>query len=207
MAVSDSALQVIMPSCNHDKRALYLPFINASMSEFDISTPLREAAFLSQLAHESSELTHWVENLNYSAKRLTQVWPNRFPTIAAAVPFANNPKALAEKTYGGRMGNNQPGDGYKFRGRFPLQITGGDLYRKASLALNIPELASNPDALTNDPATGFRVSAWVFAVEKGCNPLADVGDIKGITRKINGGLNGLAEREAYYARARKVLGA
>lgn len=85
------------------------------------------------------------ENLNYSAKRLTQVWPTRFPTIAAATPYANNPEKLANKVYGGRLGNTEPGDGWRFIGRGFVQVTGRDNYSKYGLADN-PEAASQNDA-------------------------------------------------------------
>jgi putative chitinase len=179
--------------------------IDACCAEFNINNERRVAAFLANLAHESKNLTKWEENLNYSAKRLTEVWPNRFPTLQAAEPYAHNPEGLANKTYGGRMGNTTIGDGWKYRGRFPIQITGKSLYRKAATALDLPLLLDNPDSLMSNPMVGFRVSAWVFAVEKGCNQLADKQQLKAITLAINGGLNGLQERIDLYNRAMRAL--
>lgn len=194
-----------MPTLSKAKRELYAPMLDASMVEFEINNERRVAAYLANLAHESANLTRWEENLRYSAKRLTQVWPNRFPTIEAAAPFANNPEALANRTYGGRMGNNRPGDGYKYRGRFPLQATGKGMYQKAAAALNIPELLTDPDSCMNDPMIGFRVSAWIFAVEKGGNHLADKLQIKALTKAINGGYNGLQERIDLFNRGLRIL--
>jgi putative chitinase len=203
--ITAEILRQIMPNLPRAQREEYAPLLTEAMREFDITTELRAAAFLAQLAHESNELTRWEENLNYSAKRLTQVWPGRFPTIASAQPFAKNPQALAERVYGGRMGNRQPGDGYKHRGRFPIQATGADMYRAAAGALRLPALADDPDAFVNDRLVGFRVSAWIFAVEKGCNPLADRRQFRAITVRINGGTNGLEDRVKYYDRALRAL--
>ena len=86
-------------------RGAYLNPLNAALDEFEINTPLREAAFLAQTAHESQNFSRLIENLNYSAKRLTQVWPKRFPTLEKAQLYANNPEKLANFTYGGRNGN------------------------------------------------------------------------------------------------------
>lgn len=203
--ITPEILRQIMPTLSKGKRELYAPLLEASMSEQDINNERRAAAYLANLAHESMNLTRWEENLSYSAQRLVQVWPNRFPTIAAASPFAHNPEALANKTYGGRMGNTQPGDGWKYRGRFPLQCTGKELYLKASKALNLPLLYTDPDSCMDDPMIGFRVSAWIFAKEKGGNQLADRQQIKALTKAINGGYNGLQERIDLYNRGLRIL--
>ncbi len=205
MELTSEILRQMMPTLPKAKRELYAPMLDASMAEFEINNERRVAAYLANLAHESGNLTRWEENLRYSAKRLTQVWPNRFPTIAAATPFANNPEALANKTYGGRMGNNKPGDGWLYRGRFPLQATGKGMYQKAAAALNIPELLTDPDSCMSDPMIGFRVSAWIFAVEKGGNQLADKLQIKALTKAINGGYNGLQERIDLFNRGLRIL--
>jgi putative chitinase len=201
--ITDQMLRAIMPNLASAKRALYLPHLIVVMPEFEINTRLRAAAFLAQLAHESTELACWEENLNYSAKRLVEVWPKRFPTLSSAAPCARNPQALAEKVYGGRMGNLHPGDGWKFRGRCPIQATGREMYLWLSSVLRMP-LVDNPDLLLQ-PGPGLRAAAAIFAVRKNCNPLADRGDIVQITRAINGGTNGLAERQEYYSRALEVI--
>jgi putative chitinase len=202
--ITPEILRQIMPTLPKSKREEYAPMLDVSMAEFGINNERRVAAYLSNLAHESANLTRWEENLNYSARRLTQVWPRRFPTIEIAMPFAHNPEALANKTYGGRMGNNKPGDGWKYRGRAPLQITGKSLYQKAGEALGI-DLVNNPDLVVEDKMIGFRVSAWVFAVEKGGNHLADKLQIKALTKAINGGYNGLNERIDLFNRGLRIL--
>jgi putative chitinase len=202
-------LRQIMPRLSAEKAREYLPFLIAGMEEFKINNELRIAAYLSQLAHESNQLTRWVENLNYSAGRLTEVWSNRFPTLASAQPFAKNPQALANRVYNGRMGNRSGSDdGWKYRGRMPMQATGRDMYELLSDLLGI-DLLTNPD-LCLKPEIAFRASAAIFARVKNCNQLADglihhPANFKIITKRINGGYNGLEDRLEYYRRARRVL--
>jgi putative chitinase len=206
--LSDAQLKAIMPLCNPEKRKLYLPWLNLSMAYFEINTELRGAMYLAQLAHESTDLTHWEENLNYSAGRLTQVWPHRFPTLSAASPYAHNPIALANKTYGGRMGNRaNSNDGWMYRGRGPIQITGKDLYQELTDALGADfnvDFVANPELLLS-VQWGLMASAWVFAVNKKCLPLADNKNVRQCTIRINGGENGLASRLENYRRAVQVL--
>lgn len=205
MEITPEILRQMMPTLPKGKREQYAPMLDVSMTEFAINNERRVAAYLANLAHESGNLTRWEENLNYSAKRLVQVWPKRFPSVEAAAPFAHNPEALANKVYGGRMGNNKPGDGWKYRGRFPLQCTGKSMYLKASDALGIPELVRDPDCGIRDPMIGFRVSAWIFAIEKGGNRLADNLEIKALTKAINGGYIGLDERIELFQRGLRIL--
>jgi putative chitinase len=213
--VSVDELRKLMPRLSPGKAGEYAPLLSASMIEFGIVSKRRRCAYLSQLPVESEQLTRWVENLNYSAHRLTQVWPKRFPSIAAAAPYAMNAQGLAEKVYGGRMGNTKQGDGWKYRGRFPIQATGREMYQKLAQALGIYALIADPDTCLNDKLIGFRASAWIFAVEKGCNQLADKLQMDGdahdrgvlteICERVNGGHNGLSERLNYFRIAKQVL--
>jgi putative chitinase len=213
--VNVDELRRLMPRLSLMKAVEYAPMLSASMIEFSIVSKKRRCAYLSQLAVESEQLNHWTENLNYSAHRLTEVWPRRFPSIAAAAPYAMNAEALANKVYGGRMGNTKQGDGWKYRGRFPIQATGGEMYRKLARALRVPGLITNPDSCLADKSIGFRASAWIFAVEKGCNQLADKLKMDGgahdrdvlteICERVNGGHNGLSERLNYFRIAKQVL--
>lgn len=205
--LTDSQLKAIMPLCNAEKRKAYVPFLNLSMAYFQINTELRVSMYLAQLAHESTDLTRWVENLNYSARRLTQVWSNRFPTLAAAEPFANNPQALANKVYNGRMGNRTASnDGWTYRGRAPIQATGRDMYAVLTKAFEKfgVDFVRSPDLLLQ-VQWGFMASAYIFAVEKNCLPFADRRDLQGCTKRINGGYNGLADRLQNYRTALAVL--
>lgn len=158
------------------------------------STKRRLAYFLAQAAEESGGFTVFEENLNYSAARMTRVWPARFPTVHSAEPYARNPEKLANKVYGGRMGNSEPGDGWRFRGRGPIQLTGRDNYRTIGRFLGL-DLVGNPD-LANEPEHMMLVQAGYWA-KNDLNRFADRGDFIGLTRAINGGLTNLALREEW----------
>ncbi len=195
----------IMPSCPSGKSVEYAEALSKAMDEAQINTVSRMASFLGQIAHESNQLRGWMESLNYSAKAITKTWPKRFPTIESATPYARNPEKLANKVYSNRMGNGDEasGEGWKYRGRGPLQITGKESYRAAGTYLKI-DLENNPD-LAIVPENGFRIATWYWTTHN-LNALADKGDFVGITKAINGGTIGLAERQAFYQKALSVLG-
>lgn len=159
------------------------------------------AMLLAQLGHESN-LMPVTENLSYSAERIRQVWPTRFPTVDHARPYARNPQALGNKVYGGRMGNTQPGDGYRYRGRGYVQITGRDMYRSVGRALGL-DLEGNPDLLLTHDVSAL--AACEFLKRKGLIDDLGSGDVRSVTRVINGGYNGLPDREARYARVLAAL--
>lgn len=174
-----------------------------------ITTPLQVAHIMAQISHECGAGLEVVENLSYSARRMTQVWPSRFPNLAAALPYANNPRKLADKVYNGRMGN-RPGtdDGYDFRGRGASQTTGREGYGKLAAKTGL-DLLNNPD-LINDPAQFLECGVADFNI-CGCLPfcaprpgLPD-GDIRGVTHHLNGGYIGLAERQAWFAKWKAAL--
>jgi putative chitinase len=171
--------------------------------QFDIDTPLRLSAFIAQVAHESSELTRVEENLNYSAERLVVVFPKYFPTADTAIAFHRNSEMIANKVYGGRMGNTEEGDGWKFRGRGPIQLTGRENYTLCGNAIK-RNLTEDPELLLH-PLAGIESACW-FWNSKNLNTLADHGDFKTITKRINGGYIGLEEREKYYGKAKHILG-
>jgi len=156
--------------------------------------------FLGQILVESGFLNHMVENLDYSALRLTQVWPSRFPTQESAAPFERNQRALANKVYGGRMGNILPDDGWTFRGRSPIQITGRSNYALVGVLmgqdlLTMPELLEQPH---------FALEACIAWWESRI-PDSMLGDPEKVTRRVNGGLHGLAEREHLTGLAAKAF--
>lgn len=162
-----------------------------------ILKPRRLAMFLANTAHETMGFTQLEENLSYSAKRLTEVWPKRFPSLLAAAPYARDPKALAIKVYGGRLGNRpDTEDGWTYRGSGMLQTTGRANFAAAGAD-------SSPDALRT-PA-GALTSAIKFWTDHGLNALADKGDVTGARKVINGGSIGLAEVKALYSKARLIF--
>jgi putative chitinase len=144
-------------------RSTWVAPIRAACIKFEIDTVREVAAFLAQSSHESNGFRSFVENLNYSAKRLTQVWPKRFPSIAAATPYANNPQKLADKVYANRMGNGDEasGDGWTFRGSGLFQLTGRDNYARFARAVGkTPEEAAKWIRETNEGAA--MSAAWFF---------------------------------------------
>jgi predicted chitinase/peptidoglycan hydrolase-like protein with peptidoglycan-binding domain len=184
---------------------------DAMLAPFGITaTPRRLAHFLAQLSHESAGLRLREENLNYTTtERLLQVWPSRFPNADKAVQFVRNPEDLANEVYGGRMGNSAPGDGFRYRGRGLIQLTGRGNYRVYGQHLGI-DLENDPDSAA-DPSIALRIAAefWSRAKLRGerpMNALADDDKITAITYRINGGFNGAEHRSAELERAKLVWG-
>lgn len=173
MNITKDQLRKIMPRLSQKRTDLYFPYLDAAMQEFEINTVLRMAAFLAQIAHESAELRYWIE-------------------------------LASGEAYEGRknLGNIHPGDGVRFKGRGPLQLTGRSNYRKFGDLLMV-DLVLRPD-LAATPEYGFRIAGLYWTLKK-LNVLADLEDFREITRRINGGYNGLANRLKYYDRAKQVL--
>jgi predicted chitinase len=172
--VSLQQLRSIMPHLSEARAQQMLPHLNNAMQEAGINTPRRQAAFLAQLAHESGEFRYMEE-------------------IASGAAYEGRTD----------LGNTQPGDGVRFKGRGPIQLTGRSNYRAAGEALGI-DLVNNPTRAA-DPDVGFRTAAW-FWNSRNLNSHADAGNFDAITYRVNGGYNGKASRDAYYARALQVLG-
>lgn len=176
-----------------------------------IRTPKRIVQFMGQLFVESQGFRVLTENLNYtSARRLTQVWPKRFTSLAAAEPFVRNPQKLANSVYGKRMGNVRASDGWDFRGRGLKQLTGRANYRaftvwaRDKFGGDVPDFEVNPDLVATMP-WAFLSAVWYWDAAD-LNGLADRNDTLNITKKINGGLNGLADRRAAVRAADRVWG-
>ena len=179
--LTDPQLQQIMPNLAQAKRALYLPTLNQAMAACGVNTLLRVAAFAAQLAHESGEF-RWME----------EIWGPTAAQLGYEPPTA---KAA-------RLGNTQPGDGKRFKGRGPIQITGRFNYKKYGDLLGADLTASPERAAAPDVAF---LTAGLFWKTNGLNELADAQQFVTITRRINGGENGLADRQKYYERAKAVL--
>lgn len=173
-------------------------------------SPLRVAHFMAQILHESGGLSIQFENLNYSAERLVKVWPSRFLPKGPLNPvdFAHNPEKLANEVYRrAELGNIGPNDGYTYRGRGLLQLTGKISYQQATDILRkenpaAPDFVATPDEVISAAwCVQIAAAEWVT---KGCNGLADQDDIRKITRAINGGLVGLAERIEWSKRTKAI---
>lgn len=183
----------IMPKAR-SKAGIFLPALNSAMAEFGINTPTRQASFLAQLAHESGQLVYVRElwgptpsQLRYE-RDFAAAWPPKVGTDRNQLPFD--------------LGNSQAGDGSRFRGRGLIQVTGRSNYAACGKALGLDLLAQ--PALLEQTVNACRSAGW-FWQSRGLNRLADTGDQERVTRRVNGGVNGLAERLALYAAARKVL--
>lgn len=178
---------------------VWLAAVQSACEDFQINTPKQIAAFIAQTAHESAGYTRLTENLNYSAEALMRVWPKRFPSKIVADAFARKPELIANQVYSSRMGNGpvQSGDGWKFIGRGLKQLTGKDNYTRCGKALGV-DMVENPELLLK-PAYAARSAGWFWSIN-GCAALADAGQFEQLTKRINGGLIGLADRKARYDR-------
>jgi putative chitinase len=203
--VTVAQLQQIFPKAKAANLAAFCDEINEAAVEFEIDSPRRLAAFLAQCAHESGLFAHVRENLNYSAQGLRGIWPKRFPTLAAAQPYHRNPQKIANKVYADRMGNGPEasGDGWSYRGRGLIQLTGKSNYIACSAGLEY-DVVADPDYLETTEGAA-RSAAWYW-YSRNLNKWADLGDIKTMTKLINGGYIGLEEREHFYHSALSVLG-
>jgi putative chitinase len=176
----------------------------AVFRKYGIDNPLLAAHVMAQISHECGAGHEVVENLNYTAGRMMQVWPSRFPTMAMAMPYAGNPRALANKVYNGRMGNaSGSDDGWNFRGRGASQTTGREGYARLAKATGL-DLVNHPD-LVNDPQRFLECGVADFVL-CGCLPFAKADDVLNVTRRLNGGTVGLAQRRAWLAKWKAALG-
>lgn len=208
--LTPTKLAKAFPSCQ--KPDIWAAAITAAADRFDITSNDRLASFLAQTAHESGSFNQLEENLNYStAKRLVAVWPKRFPTEASAAPFVRNPQLLANRVYAARNGNGPEasGDGWRYRGRGLIQITGRSNYAEAGKGIGL-DLVAQPELLLQ-PQHAAMSAAWFWA-SRGLNALADdrtddsdLEDFTRITKIINGGTVGLNERFALYKQAAVAL--
>jgi putative chitinase len=176
--------------------------LQETFEKYQINTPKRQACFIGQCMHESGGFKFLRENLNYSAKALMNTWPSRFPDMDTAEKFERNPSAIANKVYGGRMGNTEDGDGAKYIGRGLIQLTGKDNYRAFGEAIG-EDLIANPQ-LVEQPRYAALSAGW-FWNKRGLNALADAMDITTLTVRINGGRIGIDDRIAKINKALDVL--
>ena len=179
--------------------------LEQALPDYDINSPQRIAAFMAQCSHESGNFKFLKENLNYRAESLCRVWPRYFPNIDVAKQYAQQPEKIANRAYGGRMGNGpeETGDGWKFCGRGLIQLTGRSNYQAFadSIETNIDDI---PEYLQT--FEGAVQSACWFWENNNLNQWADKGDMLTLTKKINGGTLGLDDRIKHYQHALHVLG-
>lgn len=172
-------------------------------TKYEITTSHRICMFLAQIAHESEKFTHTQENLNYSAQGLVKTFPHYF-SVSMAPSYVGHPDKIANVIYANRMGNGNAtsGDGYKFRGRGLIQLTGKYMYAHCAIGLKL-DLGNNPDLLLT-PENAAASAGWFWSMHK-LNDLSDACDIQGVTKVINGGLIGLTERQSFYNQCRKIF--
>ena len=178
--------------------------LNETFQRFNILTPVQQASFIGQAAHESGNFKMLVENLNYRAETLMKVWPKRFPTLEFAKQYERDPKKIANSVYANRMGNRDEasGDGFRFRGRGLFQTTGHAGYYHAGQALG-EDFVMNPD-LVSTPKYAALTAGFFWNTHK-LNKFADIRDFTMMTKKINGGTIGLNDRIKHINHALEVL--
>jgi len=181
----------------------WLAPLEATFVKYDISTSIRQAAFIGQCSHESNNFKTLQENLNYSAEGLMKTWPSRFPTKEIADQYARQPTKIAGKVYNGRLGNTSEEEAAKYLGRGLIQLTGKENYANCGSGIGA-DLLANPELLL-DPQYACLSAGW-FWRKRDLNSLADTQDIETMTRRINGGLIGLDDRRAKISKALSVLG-
>lgn len=200
-----SALRKLWPNGNIKVTGLVEGIIStapAVFAKYNVSTPLVLAHIMAQISHECGAGRDVVENMSYSASRMMQVWPSRFPTLESAQPFAGRPRELANRVYNGRMGN-RPGsdDGYNFRGRGASQTTGREGYERVAKATGI-DVVSHPEYLI-DPLYFLECGVSDF-INCGCIPYALKDDIFMVTKRLNGGTVGLSDRKDWLVKWKKL---
>lgn len=202
MLILPKHLKPLAPRISQEQATLLAELFNDLLPEYEINTPLRLAYFLAQTAHESGGYARTVENLNYSAKGLLNTWPNRF-TPKTARAYHRKPEKIANFVYANRIGNGdvKSSDGWRFRGRGFIQVTGRDNYTEFSKSSGV-DCVKNPDWLMT-PRGAVTSAAW-FWQRNFLNALADLDNLEAVTKKINVGLIGLNERRKLLAIANPI---
>lgn len=202
--VTANQLQRIMPRMRDTNE--WAVVLNATLPKYEITTKERLACFLAQCAHESAQFNVLVENLNYSSSALRSVFGRHFLTETVATQYARQPERIANRVYSNRMGNGSEssGDGWKYRGRGVIQLTGRDNYERFANYIINDKVVTDPDIVQTDKSLALASACWFWEVNK-LNSICDSGDFRLLTRRINGGFNGLEDRERYCNLALQVL--
>lgn len=205
--ITAGQLNMITSTLNDARCEEVAEMLNETAEKYNVKTLDEFDEFLSNILQESGELSHKRENMSYSAKRMMQVWPSRFPTLASAQPYAHNPKKLSNLVYGSRMGNVKgTDDGWNFSGGGFIGLTGRETYTNYALyaGYKTPEECAE-DVKTSDVAA-LDSAFWFFYVLKSLRQKSIDDNFIGIVKSINGGTIGLSTREQYYKRCKAVLG-
>lgn len=200
MRITEDQLRQLLPRC--EDPAGWVKPLNDTLRQFKIEEPKEVAAFLAQIAVESGDLNRTEENLRYSAARVAKVWPSLFKTASDALRYAYNPQMLACKVYAGKNGNGseRTGDGYQYRGRGLLQITGRSNYKAIGDELGY-DVVNFPDALLERRFAALSAGAyWKLHVQPGKKL-----DVKSVTKAVTGSATAIDERKKVYAKALEVL--
>ena len=197
-------LKKMFPTTPDATIELYVDALNELCIKYDINTPKRRAMFIAQVGHESGGFKFVKEGLDMSPARICAVWPNRFTTEEAAAPYAHNPEALANSVYSNRMGNGpvESGEGFRYRGRGLIQVTGKDNYVAfaKSIGMSLDEVVSYLET----PAGAIESAGWYWKA-RALNVCCDNDDLKTCTKKINGGYVGLEDRTQLYTKAKSIF--
>lgn len=205
MQITQQQLLQAVPALYKPRLDSFVATFNMWAVHFGIDTPLRVVHYLAQVFHESAYLKSTEENLNYSAEALLRVWPKHF-NMSNVDFYAHNPQRIANRAYANRMGNGSEasGDGYRYRGRGFIGTTGKANYQAyAESEWCVGDLMSHPEWLAKSP--GDQKSSMFFWLQNDCNRFADADDVKGLTKRINGGLNGYDSRLALTEKFKEVF--
>lgn len=198
--ITADILKNICHTMKYERAAVIATLINEKCTIYGIKN-IHE--FLATIIHESGEFSIKEESLFYThPQRICDVWPKRFPSLLSALPYIHNPEELANKVYGGRMGNDKPNDGWLYRGSGFIQLTGKDSFQKYADYIH-KELSLIPELLRKDDSYAFDSACWEFVIDKKLNGTVD---FKYVTKRINGGFNGWDSRVKYYDRCKKYIG-
>ena len=206
MVITQQQIRRVVPDVNSKNLNAFVASLNMYGVHFGIDSPLRMAMYLSMTLHETGNLRYSEENMNYSAEGLLKTFPKYF-NAETAKEYARNPQKIGSRVYANRMGNGNEasGDGYKFRGRGMIQITGRNMYQQFNASEWCTEdVVKCPEKLAIYPLD--QVSAMWFWTEHGLNEVADNGDVDKATKIINGGINGLSNRKFLYRKFCREFG-
>ncbi|CAK8711097.1 Glycoside hydrolase [Candidatus Electrothrix laxa] len=204
--IREGQIQEILPSAKKENIKKFTQALDTELLRFKINTPLRVAQFIAQVAVESASFNLTEEDLNYSADRLRKIFSKYFPTKTLAEQYAHKPEKIANRVYANRIGNGdeKSGDGWRYRGRGLIQLTGKENYIACGKAIEQP-LQMKPDIVSTDPYIAVMTCCWYWN-SKDLNRYADQDNVKTITKKINGGYHGLDQRKAFLNKAKKIFG-